>query len=528
MAKETPEQIAYARRIMACKDFLPWGMRFALFVLLIIIYQFTGGVYMSAVAQMAGSSAWMNEDIMMAGYASLIGMIMLFPIQFRVIFRFENRTALIVSTVVLMIGTLICGYCDNIPVVVFTSYICGVFKMVATFFCILNIQLCISPTRDLAYFYPFLYTIVLSCIQLSGIATGYSIWAWNWQSMHIVMVGVLAVTLLIIHLTMRRHYRLGPYQPFKGVDYLGIILWSVFLLCVLFISVYGEHYDWWQGDEIRIATLFAIVSLALAIYHAATAEEPFIHLATFVQPKFFILAVLFVSYSTLSGTAGQIQNMFTEGILGFDMFHSVSLNWGVVAGILCGTPFTFYALARKKWRPRNVAIVGFFFFTMYQVLLYFLIDPETEFHQLWLPMWFRGVGTAILYVVLAYTLGKNIPFVYYFQALCAISFIRTGVGTPVCQSVLAHLLNVFRKESLMQLSSEISLDNPVTRNFSALYGELQKQSMMVGLKEVFGVAAVVGIVTTICLCFSDLRGKYKAVIPKLPNLWRMVKLDKRH
>lgn len=38
-----------------------------------------------------------------------------------------------------------------------------------------NIQLCISPSRDLAYFYPFLYTIILSCIQLSGIATGYSI-----------------------------------------------------------------------------------------------------------------------------------------------------------------------------------------------------------------------------------------------------------------------------------------------------------------------------------------------------------------
>lgn len=145
--------------------------------------------------------------------------------------------------------------------------------------------------------------------------------------------------------------------------------------------------------------------------------------------------------------------MFTEGILGFDMFHSISLNWGVVAGILCGTPFTFYALARKKWRPRNVAIVGFTFFTAYQIMLYFLIGPETEYAMMWIPMWCRGVGTAVLYVVLAYTLGRNIPFVYYFQALCAIGFIRTGVGTPVCQSVLSHLLNIFRKESLMQLTT---------------------------------------------------------------------------
>lgn len=528
MAKETPEQIAFARRIMACKDFVPWLMRFVIFVFLIIVYQFMGGVYMSAVTQMSGSSAWLNEDIMMAGYASLIGMTMLFPVQFRVMFRFENRTVLIVSTIVLMIGTLICMYCESVPIVVIVSYICGVFKMAGTFFCISNIQLCISPTRDLAYFYPFLYTIILSCIQLSGIATGYSIWAWDWQSMHRIMIGVLAFALLLIHVTMRRHYRLGPYQPFKAIDYLGAILWSLFLLCVLFIGLYGAHYDWWNGKEIRIATGFALITLAMAIHRAATIRHPFIHLETFVQPKFFIIFVLFVSYSILSGTAGQIQNMFTEGILGFDMFHSISLNWGVVAGILCGTPFSFYALARKKWRPRNVAIVGFCFFTMYQVMLYFLIDLQTEYRMLWLPMWFRGVGTAILYVVLAYTLGRNVPFVYYFQALCAIGFIRTGVGTPVCQSILAYLLSVFRKESLMQLSTDMTLMNPAVQNFSQLYGELQKQSMMVGLKEIFGLAAFVGILTIIGLCFSDLRGKYKAHIPKLPNLWRMVKYDKRH
>ncbi|MDE5809547.1 MAG: hypothetical protein K2H59_04615, partial [Muribaculaceae bacterium] len=132
--------------------------------------------------------------------------------------------------------------------------------------------------------------------------------------------------------------------------------------------------------------------------------------------------------------------------------------------------------------------------------------------QLWLPMWFRGVGTAILYIVLAYTLGKNVAFVYYFMALCAIGFIRTGVGTPVCQSVLAYLLTIFRKQSLMQLSMDLTDNSAIS-----LYGELQRQSMMVGIKDVYGIAAVVGIVTIICLCFSDLRGKFKGVIPNFSN-----------
>ena len=156
MAKESPELIAYLRTIPACRDFVPWVLRFAIFVCLIIVYQFTGGIYMAAVTQISGSLAWLNEDIMMAGYASLIGMTMLFPVQFKVMFRFENRTVLVFSTIALIIGTLICTYSDNLAVVVIACYFCGLFKMAATFFCISNIQLCISPTRDLAYFYPFL------------------------------------------------------------------------------------------------------------------------------------------------------------------------------------------------------------------------------------------------------------------------------------------------------------------------------------------------------------------------------------
>ena len=109
----------------------------------------------------------------------------------------------------------------------------------------------------------------------------------------------------------------------------------------------------------------------------------------------------------------------------------------------------------------------------------------------------------VAHVVLAYTLGKNVAFVYYFMALCAIGFIRTGVGTPVCQSVLAYLLTIFRKNSLMQLSMDLT-DNSAM----SLYGELQRQSMMVGIKEVYGIAAVVGLVTIVLLCFSDEVGDF--------------------
>lgn len=130
MEQQSPEEIAAARRIMACRDFMPLPLRFVLFLLIIIVYQFSGGVYMSAVTQMSGAMSWITEDIMMAGYASLVGLTVTFPLLFRIMFRFTARDILLLVTAVLVVGDWICMVSDFVPLVVFISFICGFFKMV--------------------------------------------------------------------------------------------------------------------------------------------------------------------------------------------------------------------------------------------------------------------------------------------------------------------------------------------------------------------------------------------------------------
>ncbi len=48
MQSPSPEEVESARRIMAWKDFVPMPLRFPLFILIIMVYMFSGGVYMSA------------------------------------------------------------------------------------------------------------------------------------------------------------------------------------------------------------------------------------------------------------------------------------------------------------------------------------------------------------------------------------------------------------------------------------------------------------------------------------------------
>ena len=150
------KEAVVARRIMVWKDFVPMSLRFPLILLIIIVYMFSGGVYMSAVSEMSGSLSWINEDIMMAGYASMTGLTIAFPLLFRILFRFPTRELLLFSAGVFIVSDYLCMVCDFLPLIVFLSFISGFFKIVGTFVCWSNIQLKITPKRDFAVFFPFL------------------------------------------------------------------------------------------------------------------------------------------------------------------------------------------------------------------------------------------------------------------------------------------------------------------------------------------------------------------------------------
>ena len=224
----------------------------------------------------------------------------------------------------------------------------------------------------------------------------------------------------------------------------------------------------------------------------------------------------------MNAVANDVQIFLTDRVMGADFLHTTNVNWWTIAGILCGTASSWVMLAKRNWRPKWVATLGFASFTAYVVMLYFLVDPTTELWMLRLPLWLRGFGNALLYVVLAYALARNVPFPFYFQALCAVGFIRTGVGTPVCSGILEHFLHQEQSRSFMELASSLNLD-AIGHSLSALTGTLAQQSFLVAMKETYGLVALIGVATIALVLASDYRGAYKAVYPKLPELWRMVK-----
>lgn len=138
--------------IPAIRDFVPPKLRPWIIIVFVIVFQFSGGLYLAAVSEMVGSTALMQEDIMMAGYASMIGMGLTFAIMFRLKFRFASKTSLMTCSIALIVSNLICMQTHSIPVLVITCFFAGIFRMWATFECNSTIQLWLTPKRICRYF----------------------------------------------------------------------------------------------------------------------------------------------------------------------------------------------------------------------------------------------------------------------------------------------------------------------------------------------------------------------------------------
>lgn len=523
MQTTSPEEVATARRIMVWKDFVPDFLRFPLMLLIIIIFMLSGGIYMSAVSEISGSFSWIKEDILMAGYASMTGLTMAFPLLFRILFRFPTRSILLVSAVAFIVCDYVCMVCQYLPLVVLMSFISGFFRILSTFVCWSNLQLRITPNRDFAVFFPFLFTFILGSVQLIDIVTGYSISAFEWRAMHRLTIGAFILVFALVYFCMRRGYRQAPYIPFKGIDYLGGILWSLWLICIIFILVYGEHYDWLDSEEIRTAIVFAVILLVMCLERAASIRHPYISLKTFSQRNMLFIFILFGCMSLMSTMVSSVQNIYTSMILGFDARHNADWCWGVVAGIALGAIFFFIALKKWKWQIKSIVFMGFVSFLLYQIQLYFLIDASTEKYMLYLPMVCKGTGVSIVYTSLTYALAGCVTFAYYFEAMCVIGFIRTSFGGPLNSAIITHMLNHIKQAATADLGSYIDSVHPMSDSFTAIYNEFQRQMIMVSLKEIYGYAAIAAILILLAILASDYRQYISSRINrmwKLTQIWR--------
>ncbi|MDE5645514.1 MAG: hypothetical protein K2I45_07735, partial [Muribaculaceae bacterium] len=293
--------------------FIPRRLKPWLFILFVLIVQFSGGVYLAAASDMVGTTALMQEDILMAGYASLVGMAINFAVMFRIKFRFTTRTQLLVSGAVLIAANLICANTDSVPLLVAVCFVAGWFRMQATFACNSTIQLWLTPARDMAIFFCYVYIVVDSVIQLSGIASVYTAFFTQWEYMQWIMTALLALMMLLTIVCLRP-VRAPLFIPLLGIDWIGAALWAVFMLCFTFVCVYGNFYDWWDSGEICLASLLGLACLAINLWRATFLHHPYISLPALTNRNVVKATLVYLVFFTLLATEHVFEHAYAASI----------------------------------------------------------------------------------------------------------------------------------------------------------------------------------------------------------------------
>lgn len=112
-------------RILYFKEFIPTPVCILLSLFFAMVFQFNGGVFLPTSTQMSSALGCLREDVMMAGYASFIGMTVIFPILFRLKFRFTTRRIFLTVCPVLIVCNLITMQSQNIAVLIATCFVSG-------------------------------------------------------------------------------------------------------------------------------------------------------------------------------------------------------------------------------------------------------------------------------------------------------------------------------------------------------------------------------------------------------------------
>lgn len=505
-------------RFMTFKEWVPDKCRFWIYIVFLIAFQFSNGIYFSAMSQMQGEQSITINDVKMVSHAVLIGLTLYFPLAFRLKFCFTNRTSLIIAATGLMACNLIVPHIDHPFTLVLIGFIAGFFRLYGTFECFSNILPKITPSYNYAVFLSFVFFIVLGVIHLFDAFCMHLIYYYDWQHLHLFAIGLLLSVILLAKLLMRP-FRPMPKMPLLGIDWLGMMLWAIFILSLIFIVQYGYQLDWFNSLYIRIAFGIALISLGFNIARMNYIRHPFLEIAAFRVNNLTNLMIAFLCLSIILASKNLLQNIYTGAILHWDALNLSTLKLFEFIGSLLGAAFSCFALIYLKWPHKLVTFVGFAMIMVYVSSMYFVVTPYTNIEKLYLPLACCGFGHLAIFIALTVYIQATAPFKNYFQVLCILGFIRTGIGSPIGDAIYQHGLTLQMNKHLADIGSHINLS---LLESTECLNHIGIEAMIASLRDLYGYTFLFGIVVLILLAASRFKKNVKKPIPRLRFLYAII------
>lgn len=483
--------------------FIPRRLQPWIYLLIALSFQLSGSMYAGALPHFMGDTCLMREDVLMIVLCGVVGVNMPFPFLFRMKFRFTNRQLLLTSAIVIAVCNVLSMYTESVLLLCVLSYIAGFFKLCGTFECMSNIQLWMTPKRDFAIFFPLLYCIVLGDMALSPWLTIKLTYTFqSWHAMHWFMTGLMSLTALTVY-ALTHDFRFMKPLPFVSLDWLGCVLWSAVMIEIIFIFNYGEFYNWWDGEPVRVVTFLLPVTLLLAIQRMIHIRHPYIAPEAWRYKRLMPMLGLFVIVELVSSTAKSLQGTFTAAVLHFGAVTTSVFYIYEWTGTIAGCIFVMIWIKVLRQNYTRLLTIGVLALMTYEVLMYFMVSPGVNIEMFYLPEVCRTFGVAVFFTALTIYLEEVMPFQHFFMGLTMLGLIRNGVVETVCSGTYSFWLRHNIADNMQR-----GLPYDAT------------QAIMLSLKQLFGITCIITAVVAAVFLLWDIP-QVRSTMKKFPY-WNVV------
>jgi hypothetical protein len=319
---------------------------------------------------------------------------------------------------------------------------------------------------------------------------------------------------------MKPDHRPGPYLPLKGLDYIGFVCWSGFLISGMWVFCYGEHYEWWRGQRIWAVSALCVAFFILGWCRSHFHEKPYLDLKIFGFSAVWKVIFWLFAASILQSAPRLLQSIYLNAVLEYDSLNVISLNYPILYGIVLGALFSFYCRVKWHWNVKQYMVFAFGMLVYYIVAMYFLIDGETNKEAFYLPLVAVGVSEVMIGIMSNVFISQSVPFSYFFPGLCAIGFSRCGIGNVAGAAIVQRLYNWASVKNSVYASDNIDgtllpFDMP---SWSETLTEVSRQTVMLTLKECYGYLAIFGVICILFIMMMTYRNNVTRLIPRMASI----------
>lgn len=487
------------------KNWVPKIGMLLMIIILLMAILLANPVNMGLVGQMVGSTGLMTEYFSWANYATSIGMAVTIPMIIRIKARFRSKEIMIGSLVTMALLSFLIGTTQSPEVVVVSSLIFGMAKMVSMIEVIIPLMFIISPKGERGRFYAVFYPFVIILAQLGGMTTSTAALGIGWQLVHMYTSAILLVLALVCVVIMHNQ-RFSRKMPLYQMEWPSVLMFTGSLMGMAYVMAFGKQQAWFASTSITYTAITSVVLMVLLIVRQQGLKRPYL---TF---GFFKKSGIKVSMLLLGGlgmfmAASYIQSVYTSAILGYNWVNSSSLGLMSIPGIAIAG-FVAFHWTKNKMPLKMLIFSGFSAYVLGLVMLYFMMVPGLNIESFLLPQILSGYGMCTLFIAIwIYAMG-NLPPAQIMTSIGVILVFRTFFVTAFFGSIITWVHYQLQWQSVNNLAvyfdSTLMSSNPGLGN----YGSMQLSAILAANKTLLGYLIIAGIGLLIFILlhtFGDLK-----------------------